>query len=315
MEGLVHLLEKRGVRVDRPNCLNFNQRVMTPEWSQDSMFGCMSPRDLLITVGTEMLEATMSYRSRWFEYLCYRNLLEDYFHTDQNMKWEAAPKPRLTDASYHAGFWDEYEPLPRTEKIARVRRHELILTEVEPLFDAADIARFGRDLFVQRSMVTNRAGIRWLRSHFPGHRIHEVSFDWEMPVHIDATLVPLRPGLVLHCADRPAEPGLLRYFKANDWEVVESARPSRDHRPLPPLCYCSKWLSMNLLSLDPKTICIEESEHAQAEQLYGLGFEVLPLPFWDVAPFGGSLHCATVDVWRDGTMEDYFPQGSPTSLP
>ncbi|ENM5740508.1 hypothetical protein AB1F87_004150 [Vibrio mimicus] len=25
------------------------------------------------------------------------------------------------------------------------------------------------------------------------------------------------------------------------------------------------------------------------------------------APFGGGLHCATVDIHRDGVMEDYFP--------
>ena len=33
------------------------------------MFGCMPPRDVLLTVGNEILEATMSYRCRWFEYL------------------------------------------------------------------------------------------------------------------------------------------------------------------------------------------------------------------------------------------------------
>ena len=43
------------------------------------MFGCMPPRDVLLTVGKEMLEATMSYRCRWFEYLCYRPLLQRYY--------------------------------------------------------------------------------------------------------------------------------------------------------------------------------------------------------------------------------------------
>jgi glycine amidinotransferase len=27
-----------------------------------------------------------------------------------------------------------------------------------------------------------------------------------------------------------------------------------------------------------------------------------------VAPFGGGLHCATADVYREGTCEDYFPK-------
>jgi glycine amidinotransferase len=45
-----------------------------------------------------------------------------------------------------------------------------------------------------------------------------------------------------------------------------------------------------------------------AEQLSSLGLEVIPVPFWDVAPFGGSLHCATVDIERSGEVQDYFPR-------
>jgi glycine amidinotransferase len=105
--------------------LDFSQAVDTPEWRQDSMFGCMPPRDVLLTVGTEILEATMSYRSRWFEYLCYRPLLGSYYRSDPNMRWEAAPKPRLTDASYVDGFWEELEALPFPQQIERVRRYDL----------------------------------------------------------------------------------------------------------------------------------------------------------------------------------------------
>jgi glycine amidinotransferase len=27
-----------------------------------------------------------------------------------------------------------------------------------------------------------------------------------------------------------------------------------------------------------------------------------------VVPFGGSLHCTTLDVYREGTCEDHFPK-------
>jgi glycine amidinotransferase len=182
----------------------------------------MPPRDVLVTVGTEILESTMSYRSRWFEYLCYRPLIESYFHADPMMRWEAAPKPRLTDVSFTPGFWDEFESLSHDEQIERVRANDLGLTEAEPLFDAADIGRFGKDLFVQLSLVTNRGGYRWVRQHFPN--------------------------------------------------------------------------------------CVEESEVELADQLDKHGFEVVPVPFWDVAPFGGGLHCATVDIERDGELQDYFPR-------
>jgi len=307
LDNLARLLESRGIRVDRTVPISFDQRVSTPEWTQESMFGCMSPRDVLITVGKEILEATMCYRSRWFEYLCYRPLLEDYFASDPGMRWEAAPKPRLTDASYRPGFTDEFEKLSFVKQIERVRRNDLGLTEAEPLFDAADIVRFGRDLFVQLSLVTNRGGYRWVKQHFPDFRVHAVTFGNSHPLHVDATWVPLRPGLVLHCAERAAEEDLLSYFKVNDWQVVEAARPNRDRSTLPRLCFCSQWLSLNLLSLDSKTVCVEASETAQAEQLSRLGFDVIPVPFWDVAPFGGGLHCATADIYREGRCQDYFP--------
>lgn len=61
------------------------------------------------------------------------------------------------------------------------------------------------------------------------------------------------------------------------------------------------------VSLDAGTVCVEATETATADQLSGLGFEVIPVPFWDVAPFGGGLHCATADIERDGELEDYFP--------
>ncbi len=312
LDQFAALLEKRGIRVDRPTPLDFSQRVQTPDWVQDSMFGCMPPRDLLLTVGPEILEATMSQRSRWFEYLCYRPLLEQYFKEDPEFIWSAAPKPRLTDESYYSKtFWLDFERLSEEEQIEKhTYRKVWNLTEKEPLFDAADVGRFGKDLFVQRSTVTNAAGISWLRRHFPNHRIHEVTFREGAPMHIDATFVPLRPGLALSNRKRVSlEPELKELFKKNDWEIVECAPPARDKKP--PLCYCSVWLSMNVLVLDPKTVCVEASETAQMEQLDKLGFEVIPVPFWDVAPFGGGLHCATADVYREGTLEDYFPKQIP----
>jgi glycine amidinotransferase len=315
LDAFADLLRKHGVTVDRPEVLDFSQSVQTPDWKQGSMFGVMPPRDLLLTIGNEILEATMSQRSRWFEYLAYRPLLQQYFREDPEFRWEAAPKPRLTDASYVGGveFWDEAERLSEEEQIERyTKNRQWNLTEEEPLFDAADVGRFGRDLFVQRSTVTNAAGIDWLRRHFPEHRIHEVLFREAHPMHIDATFIPLRPGLALSNRKRvPLEPRMVELFETNDWEIVPCAEPAFDEHTKPPLCFCSEWLSMNTLLLDDKTIFVEEQEKAQQQQFSDLGFEVVPVPFWAVGPFGGGLHCATADVYREGALEDYFPKQIP----
>lgn len=306
MDGFVEILKKRGVRVDRPTPMDFTQSVTTPDWQQKTMFGCMSPRDLLLTVGNEIIEATMSYRSRWFEYLCYRPLLESYFKKDPKFKWESAPKPRLTEKTYIPNYWSEYKNWSDSRKELSMKTGDWVLTEKEPLFDAADIARAGKDLFVYHSSVTNNAGIDWLRRHFENHRLHVMLFKETNPIHIDATFVLLRPGLALSNRVRtPLEPKMVELFKKNDWEIVECAEPALNGYP--PLSFCSQWLSMNTLMLDQKAICVDAQEKKQMEQFDKLGFNVIPVPFDAVSAFGGGLHCATADVYREGTLENYFP--------
>ena len=95
LDDFSNLLQKKGIKVDRPTPINFNQKIATPDWEVESMFGCMPARDIILTVGNEMFEATMSYRCRWFEYLNYRPLLQHYYNSDPNMKHESAPKPSI----------------------------------------------------------------------------------------------------------------------------------------------------------------------------------------------------------------------------
>jgi glycine amidinotransferase len=306
LDNFAKVLESRGIRVDRPTPLDFSQKVQTPDWQQDSMFGCMPPRDLLLTVGNEILEATMSFRSRWFEFLCYRPLLERYFKEDPKFRWETAPKPRLTEKSYQKNFYETWNNLDDEKKWTRAKSSDWILTDKEPLFDAADIARCGKDLFVQKSMVTNDAGINWLRRHYPDLRIHKVRYKEELPWHIDSTLIPLRAGLVMINPVRtPLEEGQKKLFEANDWEILEAPKTVRSGKG--PLEFCSLWLNMNILVLDPKTVCVEASETPVQKLLDKYGFEVIPVPLYDVAAFGGGLHCSTADVHREGSLEDYFP--------
>ena len=307
LDGLAKILEKKGIKVDRPTPLNFNQKVGTPDWEIGSMFGCMPPRDVILTLGNEMLEATMSYRSRWFEYLCYRPLLQKYFNEDPKMKWESAPKPRLTDKSYRFNYLSE--GISNQERLEMVKRKEFVTTEEEPLFDAADILRMGKDLFIQNGFTTNIKGANWIGRHFSEHRIHILNFPGDMyPIHIDATFTPIRPGLIINNASRQLPEYQKKIFYNNDWDIIDAAQPA--HNEPPPLCYSSIWLSMNVLVLDPKTVCVEASEVYQAEQLDKLGMEVVPVPFRDAYPFGGALHCATTDVYREGACEDYFPNQS-----
>ncbi|PPR46831.1 MAG: Inosamine-phosphate amidinotransferase 1 [Alphaproteobacteria bacterium MarineAlpha5_Bin9] len=304
LDNFASILTKRGIKVDRPKPINFNQKIGTPDWDIDTMFGCMPPRDVILTLGSEMLEATMSFRSRWFEYLCYRPILEKFFEEDPKMIWSSAPKPRLTDESYRDNYLSDNITLD--QRYEWVRDKKFITTEKEPLFDAADVLRMGKDLFIQHGFTTNLKGIEWIKRHFSNHRIHILNFPGDpFPTHIDATFTPLKPGIMLNNPERRLPEEQKKIFYNNDWKIVDAAKPA--HNQPPPLCYSSVWLSMNVLMIDPNTVCVESSEVYQMDQLDKLGFEVVPVPFRDAYPFGGALHCATTDVYREGKCEDYFP--------
>ena len=61
------------------------------------MFAAM-PRDILLVVGEEIIEAPMCWRSRFFEYRAYRNLMKEYFHA--GAMWTTAPKGLMSDELY-----------------------------------------------------------------------------------------------------------------------------------------------------------------------------------------------------------------------
>ncbi len=145
LDNFVKILESHGVQVDRPTPIDFTKAISTPDWKNDGQFGSMPPRDVILTVGNEMLEAPMSYRCRWFEYLAYRPLLEKYYDEDPNMRWESAPKPRLTSKTYKSHYLPE--GITEEDRYKKIEDRDMILTEQEPLFDAAEVLRFGKDLF------------------------------------------------------------------------------------------------------------------------------------------------------------------------
>ena len=130
LDGLVRLLESEGVRVRRPDPMDFTRRAETPFWSSTG-FCAASPRDLLMVVGDQLIEAASPWRARYFEGYVYRSLLKEYFRG--GARWTAAPKPQLSDALYDA----DYSP-PRP---GEAPRH--VINEWEPVFETADFARCG----------------------------------------------------------------------------------------------------------------------------------------------------------------------------
>jgi glycine amidinotransferase len=298
LDQLVRVLRAEGVTVRRPDPLPHNVPFSTPFWRTRGGWNTANPRDLFLVVGDEIVECASPMRHRYFEPLAYRRLFTEYFRA--GAKLTAAPRPALRDSFYdHTAAADEVAH--RT--LADGERFRSPLTEQEPVWEAADFVRCGRDLFVTRSVVTNALGIEWVRRHLgPGFRVHEIETRCSTPCHIDTTFVPLAPGKALVNPDWVTTlPDCLR-----GWDVRPAPRPSYAARsPMAHPQFSSQWLSMNVLSVGPDRVLVDDQQTELMRLLQGWGFRVIPLPFDHVGPFGGSFHCATLDVRRRGVLGSY----------
>jgi len=250
----------------------------------------------------------MSWRSRFFEYRAYRSLLNEYFERDPNFVWAAAPKPTMNDELYRLDFPHEAKGGDaNSERAILAEQRVYCHTETEPIFDAADCMRFGKDMFVVNSFTTNRKGYDWLRRHYnrKGIRVHFIDFpDDTAPMHMDVNFVPLNGNTIMLNPARPPRPWVERLLQENGWNVIVGVSAGLEP---PPLSQCSQWLALNVLSIDEKKVLVEASELPLMDLLSQHGFEPIPVPLRSIAEFGGAFHCCTGDVRREGDCHSYFP--------
>lgn len=297
IEEFCKVLELEGVTVRRPDHIDFSEVYKTPDFESPGMYAAM-PRDILTVIGDEIIEAPMAWRARFFEYRAYRRLIKEYFRA--GAKWTTAPKPTMSDELYDYDY-----PIQNVQDRHRLAAEgKFVTTEFEPCFDAADFIRAGRDIFGQRSQVTNFLGIEWLRRHLAprGIRVHTINFVDPNPMHIDATFNIIGPGLVLSNPDRPCNQ--IEKFKKAGWDIVHPPTPTVPDEH--PLWMSSKWLSMNVLMLDSKRVVVDKNEKPIINMFENLGIKCIKVSIRHANSLGGGFHCWTTDVRRQGTLESYF---------
>nr|CAB3248356.1 glycine amidinotransferase, mitochondrial-like [Phallusia mammillata] len=296
IEEMCNVLRHEGVTVRRPDIVDWSKAYETPDFKSKGMYAAM-PRDILIVIGEEIIEAPMAWRSRFFEYRAYRSLMKEYFQA--GAKWTTAPKPLMSDELYDQNY--PVESVEHRYKLSSEGRY--VTTEFEPCFDAADFMRCGKDIFAQQSQVTNLFGIEWMARHLgPDYKIHLLQFKDPNAMHIDGTFNVVGPGLVIV---NPARPCLQsEMFKKAGWKLVEAPKPMvpDDH----PLWMTSKWLSMNVLMLDEQRVMVCKHETPTIKMFESLGIKAIPVDIRFANSIGGGFHCWTTDVRRRGVLESYF---------
>lgn len=284
LDQLADVLARLGVRVRRPTPLDVDPPApyANGRWATDG-YHTTCPRDSVLVVGDRLIETPMVLRSRQFEVHSLRSLLLEY--EKAGAKWFAAPRPLLTDDLY------DLDAAPG----ARLR-------DDEPVFDAANVVRLGRDLLYLISDSGNARGAAWLERVLDGaYRVHPCPGVYAR-THVDSTIVPIRPGLVLLNPERVNDANMPAYLAGWDklWcpELVDIGyagdRPS-----------CSIWIGMNVLMVRPDLALVDDRQVELTRALEKHGVDVQPCRLRHARTLGGGLHCCTLDIRRDGPLEDY----------
>lgn len=287
LAGLTSVLKEYGAVVHRPETLTTVPTIQTPHWSAP-MGHALMPRDLFLVAGDEIIETSPAVRARYFEADLYKELFTGYFNA--GARWTLAPRSRLLDRNFDFAYavahgYDGDVPADPF--------HEL-------MFDAAQILRFGRDLIFNVSTVNHRMGARWLSRHL-GERnlVHVVEITDN---HIDAAILPLRPGtlLVHEHVDLASLPAPLRRWDVIRYEWLD--RPvevAGDGVPM----LASQSIGMNVLSLDERHVVVQDIQLPLIRSLERAGFTPIPVRWRHGRSLGGGFHCVTLDIRRDSTPD------------
>ena len=79
LDHFATLLDRLGVTVRRPDPIDHAVAASTPDWQIAGGHASACPRDTLLVIGDQIIEAGMTHRARWFEFRAYRSLLTEYF--------------------------------------------------------------------------------------------------------------------------------------------------------------------------------------------------------------------------------------------
>jgi glycine amidinotransferase/scyllo-inosamine-4-phosphate amidinotransferase 1 len=263
LEKFCDLLRKEGVNVLRPD------KKVKPKYYN------YCPRDTVLVHDTKIIAAPMALTARTSEYLAMVDDLETYSEVI------AAPEPDR-EKLYNVGCLGNPDVLA--------------LNEIEPCFDAANVLRANDQLFYLVSNSGNRKGIEYLQKQFPNYVMNEVK-DIYSYMHIDSTIAFLREGLMLCNPARIKDIKQLPDYLWN-WDVIWAPQPV-DIGHYPGYCNASTWVSVNLFSINPNLVVVEEHQDNLRRELEKHKIDVVMMPLRHARTLGGCFHCVTLDIERD----------------
>lgn len=258
LDTFVSFLEKESVKVVRPERTDCN-------------YYNYCPRDSVFIHGDKTIATPMPLRARINEYKAFEQHLQNVENLNQP-------------------HWDA---LYNTECIGNP--DILALNETAPAFDAANVIRANDDVLYLVSNSGNRQGALLLETVLDNVNVHELEGIYSY-MHIDSTIAFLREGLMLLNPSRiKSKSQLPKPFR--HWNAIWCPEPT-DIGYYPGYCNASEWINMNLFSVSPSLVVLEENQHSLRKELEKHGIECAMLPMRHQRTLGGGFHCVTLDLDR-----------------
>jgi N-dimethylarginine dimethylaminohydrolase len=161
------------------------------------------------------------------------------------------------------------------------------------VMDAANVCRLGSTWLYLLSDSGNQLALEWLRDKLPNINIEACNFY--NGVHIDSTIVPLREGFVVLNGSRVTPDNCPKAFDGWTKLWINDVEAQSFHE----YPYASKWIGLNMLSIDPKTVIVDKAQYTLIEDLEKAGFTTIPLELRHSRTLGGGFHCVTLDLERE----------------
>jgi len=179
-----------------------------------------------------------------------------------------------------------YQDLIKPADVVKMPRDQGIV------LDAANILRANDHWLFLESASGNRAAYDWLCRQFPFVEIELCNFY--AGVHIDSTISVLNEGLVVLNASRVNEANCPKLFRG--WrKIYVDDVVAQDFYQYP---YASKWIALNMFSVNPHTVIVDQDNPKLIRTLEQHGMTVIPLKLRHSRTLGGGFHCVTLDLFR-----------------
>ena len=112
--------------------------------------------------------------------------------------------------------------------------------------------------------------------------------------HIDSTISSLNKDTILLNGDRVKNDTVPDFLQGHR-KIWINDIVSRKFHQFP---FASKWIGLNILSINPETVIVDSIQTELIEQLEQEGFRVIATPMRQSRTLGGGFHCATLDLER-----------------